>query len=224
VSRPRLLDLYCGAGGASAGYHRAGFDVEGVDLHPQPSYPWPFRQADALTVDLDGFSTIAKQSRTRYEGLEHPDLVALTRARLVATGRPYIIENVPGAPLVGAFQLCGTMFDLGADDMELRRHRIFEVSPALDLLSLPRCTHGYRPRTVGVYGHPGGSSRRDGVKFASFAQWQEAMEIDWMPVAELAESIPPAYTEWIAHLLAQGLGLDLDPRSVLAPPSTFTLW
>jgi hypothetical protein len=109
MTRPRLLDLFCGAGGAAVGYHRAGFDVVGVDLNPQPRYPYEFRQADALNYPLDGFDAIHAsppcQAFTAYRrrgngvGDGYPVLITRTRTRLAATGRPYIIENVPGAPL-----------------------------------------------------------------------------------------------------------------------------
>jgi DNA (cytosine-5)-methyltransferase 1 len=100
--KPRLLDLFCGAGGCSVGYHRAGFEVVGVDINPQPNYPYEFHQADAMTYPLDGFDAIHASPPCQahsamsvmWNAREHPDLVAATRARLVATGLPYVIENV----------------------------------------------------------------------------------------------------------------------------------
>jgi DNA (cytosine-5)-methyltransferase 1 len=230
MSRPRLLDLFCGAGGAAMGYHRAGFDVVGVDIHPQPHYPFEFHQADALTFPLDGFdaihasppcqhfSTIAKQARLRFPGrFDHPDLVAPTRDRLIAAGVPWVMENVRGAPFVSWFQLCGSSFGL-----DLRRHRIFETGGGFDPLMVPPCAHHWQtPRfisldkrrrnvspvvsvhgtgrhyalasVVGVHGHINYSGERE--------LRERAMGIDWMSPHELAESIPPAYTEWIGSQL-----------------------
>ena len=131
--KPRLLDLFCGAGGAAMGYHRAGFEVIGVDIKPQPHFPLEFHQADALEFSLEGydayhasppcqaFSTIAKQIRTMRPGkYSHPDLIAPTRDCLVATDKPYVIENVRGASLISPVQLCGSWFGL-----DLHRLRIF---------------------------------------------------------------------------------------------------
>jgi len=208
MSKPRLLDLFCGAGGASMGYHRAGFEVVGVDIKPMPRYPFEFHQADAMTFPLEGFDVIhASPPCQRYSTMtkrwarseEHPDLVGPIRSRLLATGVAYVIENVPGAPLADPLTLCGSMFDLG-----VRRHRIFETSVGM---LAPQCNHAAQGRVVGVYGHAGGTSKRDGLTFAGVAEWRRAMGIDWMTGDELAESIPPAYTEYIgkqlmAHLMA----------------------
>src|SRR5512139_314282 len=146
---PRILDLFCGAGGAAVGYHRAGFDVVGVDINPQPNYPFEFVQADALWAlqqlqvgslldyhlsDFDAihasppcqrYSTATKRNGTE---LEHPDLIGPTRELLQATGLPYVIENVVGAPLRDSILLCGSWFALGADGYRLKRHRLFETS------------------------------------------------------------------------------------------------
>src|SRR5713226_9004155 len=142
MNKPRLLDLFCGAGGAAAGYARAGFEVVGVDIRPQPRYPFAFHQADALTCSLDGFDAYHASppcqlySRTHrlWKSSVHPDLVDPLRQRLRATGKPYMLENVPGAPLPGSIVLCGTMFGLG-----VLRHRLFESNV---LLFLPGpCAH-----------------------------------------------------------------------------------
>ena len=206
VMRPRLLDLFCGAGGAAMGYHRAGFDVVGVDLAPQPHYPFEFHQADALTYPLDGFDAIHAsppcQAYTMAARLHpgtasnHPDLVDETRQRLRASGLPYVIENVPGAPLRGAMLLCGSMFGL-----RIAKHRVFEASFPLPILAPAACDHRdlYDPwhglgRTGDQHraaqGTPwtptqGGSGRAKGV------------------TGDVSNAIPPVYTEWIgAQLLA----------------------
>jgi DNA (cytosine-5)-methyltransferase 1 len=212
-----LLDLYSGAGGAAMGYIRAGFEVVGVDLRPQPHYPGSFIEGDALEVlhellrlevpiaaihaspPCQRFSTITLMHPGAAEA--HPDLVAATRAALVASGLPYVIENVPRAPLHNPVTLCGTMFGLGASGMELRRHRAIESNVAI----WPPASCHHRLPAVGVYGNPGGSSKRDRRRFGSAADWREAMGVDWMSSAELAEAIPPAYTEHIGRALMEAL-------------------
>lgn len=200
------------------GYHRAGFDVVGVDIAPQPRYPFTFVQAHALEY-LDGFTdpnhTIADAFDAihasppcqRYSFItavhgaqtvnEHPDLIQPVRSRLVATGLPFVIENVPGAPLNAWLLLCGSMFSL-----EVRRHRLFEG--AVPMMAPSTCNHS--ESAVPVYGHTGaGANRgreRERGRSNGVADWRRAMGIDWMGVDELAEAIPPAYTEWIGrHLL-----------------------
>ncbi len=236
MSRPRLLDLFCGAGGAGMGYHRAGFDVVGVDIAPQPHYPFEFHQGDAMTFPLDGFDAIHASPpcqafsplRNMWNAREHPDLIDATRQRLKAAGVPYVIENVPGAPLPDAVTLCGSVFHLGCEDAELRRHRHFEINPHPVLV--PPCQHGWKAATIGVYGHAGGYSTRTRERIAqrvigvygghrrdrrrrmetspqsfSTAQRAEAMGIDWMTGNELSQAIPPAYTEWIGERLLAAL-------------------
>lgn len=120
---------------------------------------------------------------------EHPDLIEPTRAALEKLDVPWVIENVVGAPLRDPIMLCGSMFGLGDNyGRQLQRHRAFESSQLL--FGPGPCQH--RQPTVGVYGHPGGSSERDGIVFAQFADWQVAMDIDWMNVHEISEAIPPA--------------------------------
>lgn len=214
----RLLDLFCGAGGASEGYRRAGFtEIVGVDLAPQPRYPFTFVQSDAIEYlrdhlhDFDAihasppcqrFSTMTK--RWDRSG-DHPDLVEPTRDLLQEAGVPYVIENVEGAPLLNPVRLCGSMFDLGAEVegewQQLRRHRLFEAN--VFLYPPGPCQH--RGRSIGVYGNPGGSSKRDGIRFAQGSDWKVAMGVDWMNIPELTESIPPAYTEWLGAIVAQAV-------------------
>lgn len=205
----KALDLFCCAGGATRGLQMAGFHVTGVDVRPQPRYCGDvFHQADALTFPLDGYDFIwasppcqaHTSMKTMHNAKPHLDLIPETRARLKASGIPYVIENVVGAPIDG-FTLCGTMFGLGVDDAELRRHRLFEASfPIL----APRCNHN-SGETIGVYGghvrnrrrRPGSTSR--GVADFSIKQGQAAMQIDWMTLAELSQAIPPAYAEFIGR-------------------------
>lgn len=215
-SKAKLLDLFCKAGGASVGYARAGFEVVGVDIEPQPHYPFEFHQADALTYPLEGFDAYHASppcqrysSITKQHGVEvvesHPDLIMPIRNRLVATGKDYIIENVPGAKkeLINPFMLCGTMFMLESGEYHLRRHRYFECS--FDIYFAPAsCHHIGLP--LSVYGHPGGSSCRDHVKMGYSEDWRVGMDIDWMTIEELAQAIPPAYTEYIGLHLMRHLG------------------
>lgn len=206
-SRPRLLDLFCGAGGASVGYHRAGFDVVGVDIRPQPDYPFEFHRADALEFPLDGFDAVhasppcqafsrAKHLRAAQGGkASSPDLVMPVRVRLVASWLPHVIENVPGAPIRNDVTLCGSMFGLA-----VRRHRVFEVVGTI-LDKPPACRHKEQGRPVGVYHVMGDEIPKGGRTAKSLAEGQAAMGIDWMRWQELKEAIPPAYTEWIGRRL-----------------------
>ena len=167
LTRPRLLDAFCGAGGCSMGYHRAGFDVVGVDLKPMPRYPFEFHQGDALEFIREHgheFDVIHASPpcqaftalRTMPNAKEHADLLTPARALLKQIGRPYVIENVPGAPMQDHIMLCGSMFGLGTGDAELRRHRLFEVNPPI--LLTPQCCHG--SRMIGIYGGHGRDRRR----------------------------------------------------------------
>lgn len=214
MSRPRLLDLFCCAGGAGTGYFRAGFDVVGVDIAPHPRYPFPFYQADALAFlaahgrEYDAihasppcqkFSRVSGRSRKRMTRV-YPDLIAPIRALLREIGKPYVIENVEGAPLLTPVLLCGSMFLL-----DVRRHRLFESNV---LLFAPSCNHwSQRPRfrtldsrrrgqmaaVIGVHGH---------INYAGeFPLRCAAMGIDWMTNDELSQAIPPAYTEFIGRQL-----------------------
>jgi DNA (cytosine-5)-methyltransferase 1 len=213
----RLLDLFCGAGGASSGYHRAGFDVTGVDSAPQRHYPFRFIQADALEYACEHgreFDVIhasppcqAYSAARTIRNREHPDLIAAVRAALLAAGRPFVIENVPGAPLENPLMLCGTMFGL-----RVIRHRLFEIWPEPIWFPPSPCNHNGRATSAG--------NRQPGVTngFATghsyitvvgnsylMADGRAAMGIDWMNRHELSQAIPPAYTEWIGRQLLRQL-------------------
>lgn len=222
--KPRLLDLFSGAGGAGMGYHLAGFEVVGVDNRPMPRYPFEFHQADALEFVAEHgreFAAIHASPpcqahtamKTMHNAKEHADLVPETRRLLQATGRPYVIENVVGAPIENGVTLCGSMFGLGVGDAELRRHRLFESNV---MLLAPTCRHGSRvigiygghvrnrSRTIGIYGEGVRDSRRKhdkGVDDFTVEDGRVAMGIDWMTLAELCQAIPPAFTRHIGDQL-----------------------
>jgi DNA (cytosine-5)-methyltransferase 1 len=197
--RPRLLDLFCGAGGCGVGYHRAGFDVFGVDKNAQPNYPFEFEQADAMTYPLDGFDAIhasppcqAFSNARVIHGNEHPDLLTPTRERLREVDVPWVIENVPGSPMRPDLVLCGSQFaELRNATGELRRHRWFEFWEPQLVLMQP-CQHG--ATTISVFGH-------GGHVYNGVAEWREVMGIDWMTRDELAQAIPPVYTEVVGGVL-----------------------
>lgn len=217
--KPMLLDLFCGAGGASMGYHRAGFDVVGVDSRPQPRYPFEFVQADAMQVSLNGFAFVHASppcqaySRSRHRVQTerrriHPDLIDPTRDRLIEWGGVYVIENVPEAPLRDPVILCGGAFGCRAacpDGVarQLRRHRGFESNLRIGGGSVGcHCQPGEK---IGVYGNGGswantGDPDRRGYKGCK-AESAEAMQIGWMTIAELSQAIPPAYTHYIGMQL-----------------------
>lgn len=216
----RLLDLFCCEGGAGTGYAQAGFDVVGVDIAPQPRYPFEFHQADAIEYvrdhghEFDAIHasppcqaySITKHSHDK----EHPDLLEPTREALIATGLPYIIENVVGAPLIDPVLLCGTMFNLSAIDVDgeplvLQRHRLFESN--VWLMSAGGCSHDGR-QVAGVYGggrHRNVSdrdspSRRGGYTPLGSVR-AELMDMPWATQHGLTQAIPPAYTEFLGRQL-----------------------
>lgn len=216
MRRPRLLDLFCCAGGAAMGYHRAGWDVEGVDIAPQPRYPFAFRQGDALAtlreLHMSGrlavFDAIHASPPCQgytalraVHGNEWPQLVPAVRELLDATGLPYVIENVQGSPVRRDLVLCGEMFGL-----DVIRHRYFELGG----WTAPKLAHKpHRGRVRGwrhgaYYEGPYLAVHGDGGGKGSVSEWQAAMGIDWTDDRrELAEAIPPAYTEYIGRALLQ---------------------
>ena len=208
--KPLLLDLFCGQGGASAGYVRAGFDVVGVDIAPQPHYPYTFIQADALTFPFDGFDAVHASPPCQGYSIanniwsrRHPLLIDAVRARLTQSGIPWVIENVYGARthLPASLVLCGTQFGL-----KVYRHRLFESSALLFAPGMP-CRHPAKllPGYLSIYGHGARETqtgnRGNHYRRATVAQARAAMDIDWMTQAGLSEAIPPAYTAWLGTQL-----------------------
>lgn len=218
MALPVLLDLFCGAGGAGEGYRRAGFEVVGVDMAPQPRYPFEFVQDNVLTV-LDGllsfqrwpgtklrfthihasppcqaFSDLQKQNKRTY-----PDLVAPVRDRLIELGLPYVIENVEGAPLRDPIKLCGTMFP----GLRVIRHRLFESNVPLAAPEHPKhplvFTYDKRKSHYGRLDQNTAFVQVTGGGNCSVANARAAMGIDWMTKLELNEAIPPAYTEFVGR-------------------------
>ena len=201
----KLLDLFCGAGGCAVGYYRAGFhDITGVDINNQPRYPYNFVQGDALeylaehgheydfihaSPPCQGYSKTAKLLSDN--AASYPKLIPQVRELLQATGKPYVIENVPGAPLKNPVWLTGTMFDLMTT-----KPRMFECSFDVPFMLAPmpharQVKMGRKPKAgeyIQVVGH-----------FTDTDYARKAMDIDWMNRKELAEAVPPAYTQWIAE-------------------------
>lgn len=207
----KLLDLFCGAGGAGYGYSLAGFDVVGVDLSPQPRYPFKFIQADALTFPLDGFDAVhasppcQDHSTTRDLGRGRHGtgwMLAATIGRLEAQDRPWVVENVKTAPLPWVsdlfgwhgVELCGCMFDeLRGLVYEARRFRTsFEV-PAMG-----HRAHVWPQTKMGRPPKPGECMQVTG-HFSDVPEGRKRMGICWMTQKELAQAIPPVYTRWIAE-------------------------
>ena len=219
--KAKLLDLFCGAGGAGYGYHLAGFDVVGVDIEPMRDYPFEFHQADALeylAAHGHEFDVIhASPPCQAYSAMqhihknsdEHPDLVNPVRELLIKSGKPYIIENVVGAPLRVDIMLCGTMFGL-----PIIRHRIFESNIPMPLS--PPCNHHKE-----VY-DPWHGANRTADKFRS------AMGINWVRDAgggrrkgTLGLAIPPAYTKFLGALALAHLTRLAPDKWESAPLSAF---
>jgi DNA (cytosine-5)-methyltransferase 1 len=189
--KPRLLDLFCGAGGASMGYHRAGFDVVGVDVMPQPHYPFAFVLDNALAVtEWDGFDAVhASPPCQHFSGAGtfrdyHPNHIWATRVMLFKAELPYVIENIPGAErhLIDPTRFCGSQFGL-----RIRRHRYFETNWALSGVSVG-CSH-----------------RHDDLPFKHEAEreYADAMGCEWMPAQVARQAVPPAYTELIGRRLLE---------------------
>lgn len=202
----KVLDLFCGAGGASMGYHRAGFKVTGVDIKHGKRYPFKYLRLNVMELqpsDLAEYDLIHASPPCQTHSItrnlriaqgkqtDKLDLIEPTRALLQASGKPYVIENVPGAPLFKPILLCGSAFDL-----KVRRHRLFESN--LELKGTV-CDHKKQGRPVGVYGSMRDEIPSGGKTAESIEQAREAMGIDWMIWGELVEAIPPVYTEYLGR-------------------------
>lgn len=199
----RVLDLFCGAGGAAMGLHRAWPDAEiiGVDIVKQPRYPFTFVQGDAMTYPLDGFDFIwasppcqAYTNARKIRRNKHPDLIGATRARLRSSSADWVIENVVGAPLRDPVTLCGSMFGLA-----VYRHRIFEADFRI---THDGCLHLKQQIKMGRPVKDGDIIQVVG-NFSNVDYARKAMGIDWMTRDELAQAIPPAYSEFIARQFSQ---------------------
>lgn len=209
MPRPKLLDLFCGAGGAATGYHRAGFDVTGVDINPQPRYPFRFVQADATTFPLGGFDFIWAsppcQDHMKTPHKKHGTgwMLDHVRQRLLAQGTPWVIENV-GNNIRPDITICGCQVGL-----QLRRVRFFETSwrGGVDLPP-----HKHDGPVVSVVGH--GTPTWVGVKWRerygrepNIKDYRAAMGIDWMNRGELSQAIPPAYGEVVGRAAIKSMAL-----------------
>ncbi|MCY3808465.1 MAG: DNA cytosine methyltransferase [Gemmatimonadetes bacterium] len=228
AAHPRLLDLFCGAGGTAVGYRRAGFEVVGVDSAPQPRFPYAFVQADAMQLDprfLASFDAIhASPPCQAYSDLAHrngnaddwPRLIEPVRDMLVATGKPYVIENVEGAPLRNYIVLCGTMFP----GLRVLRHRLFETNfiiPVPPHGRHPLChTRDKRKRHYGTTDEMRDYVTVTGGGNCSIAAARDAMGIDWMTKKEINEAIPPDYTEYVGRYAMMAVPTPAPPEAVSA--------
>ena len=205
----KLLDLFCGAGGASKGYAMAGFEVTGIDVKHGKRYPFKYIRGDVrdyLHADfLQQFDVIAASppcqthSATKHlrnaqgKSTSKIDMIPEVREALIASGKPYVIENVPNAPLINPIQLCGSGFGL-----KVRRHRLFESNVSIVGNT---CNHKAQGKPVGIYGSMRDEIPNGGHTAKTMAEANQAMGIDWMIWSELVESIPPSYTEFIGNQL-----------------------
>ena len=206
----KLLDLFCGVGGASVGYAEAGFEVHGVDLKHGKRYPFSYTRANVLDILKDQefinqfdvihasppcqTHSITKHLRNAQgKSTSKVDLIPETRAALIASGKPYIIENVPGSPLINPVQLCGSSFDL-----KVRRHRLFESNVPLQGSI---CDHKKQGRPIGVYGSLNDEIPQGGKTAATIDEARKAMGMDWAIWTELVEAIPPAFTKYLGEQL-----------------------
>lgn len=221
MRRPWLLDLFCGAGGAAMGFSRTGFEIIGVDNKPQPHYPFPFVQADAVAyaaANLDQFDAVhasppcqAYSDLALQSKLTYPQLIEPTRKVLEDSGVPYVIENVETAPLLNCVVLCGTQFGI-----RVLRHRKFEAGNGLTLVDLPHMrrhplvyTRDKRKAQYGKLDEMTSPVMVNGGGNCTIAAARDAMGIGWMTKDELNEAVPPVYTEWVgrqlyAYVAAQG--------------------
>jgi DNA (cytosine-5)-methyltransferase 1 len=206
----KLLDLFCGAGGASVGYHRAGFEVTGIDLKHGKRYPYQYIRGDVMDYihDVDfmrsfdvihasppcqTFSSTKHLRNAQGRTTDKQDLIEPVRSALIAASVPYVIENVMGAPLINPVTLCGSAFGL-----KVRRHRLFESS---EQLTGTTCSHNEQGRPIGIYGSMRDEIPNGGRTAKTMQEANKAMGIEWMIWGELVESIPPVYTQYIGEQL-----------------------
>lgn len=215
-ARPTALDLFCGAGGAAMGLHRAGFDVTGVDIKPQPRYPFRFVQGDALEppFDLSGFDLIwaspvckaftdGAKGLAQRTGKKHPNQIPDTRAMLESSGVPWVIENVPSAPIRADVRLHGHMFP----SLRVIRKRHFELSWREMIITPPAPKGLLRSGYICAVGNGAPTGvRRMGLPDATVEDWREALGISWMTRDELSQAIPPAYAEFIGRAALAYIG------------------
>lgn len=220
--RPILLDLFCCQGGAGKGYDLAGFTVVGVDIEPQPRYPFAFIQADALeylqhhgheydaihaSPPCQRYSALTKATKTSDN---HPDLIGPVRNLLVATNKPWVIENVPNSPLLNPIVLCGTMFP----ELRTFRHRLFESN--VPLVAPPHPPHPKGMPKTGRQPNADGWMSLAG-HFPNLPAARRAMGMEWGDTYGIAQAIPPAYTEYIGKQLIGWLhGQETKPGAPLA--------
>ena len=213
TSKLKLLDLFCGAGGASRGYADAGFEVTGIDVKHGKRYPFAYIRGDArdyLNPEfLQQFDVIAASppcqtfSATKHlrnaqgKSTSKVNMIPEVREALIASGKPYIIENVPNAPLINPVQLCGSAFGL-----KVRRHRLFESNISL---TGSWCDHKNQGKPIGIYGSMRDEIPNGGHTAKTMSEAHDAMGIDWMIWGELVESIPPAYTRYIGMQICDAI-------------------
>ena len=208
--RLKLLDLFCGAGGASAGYARAGFEVTGIDVKHGKRYPFDYIKGDvrdyldpeflqqfdviAASPPCQSFSATKHLRNAQGKSTTKTNMIPMVRDALMMANRIYVIENVPNAPLINPIQLCGSAFGL-----KVRRHRLFESNFKL---KGTECHHKQQGKPVGIYGSMRDEIPNGGHTAKTMEQANKAMGIDWMIWGELVESIPPAYTYYIGQQLS----------------------
>ena len=203
--RKKCIDLFCGAGGAAMGLHLAGFEVFGWDIQPNLSYPFDRHVGNALDADLNDFDFAwasppcqAHSALRHRTGKQYADFISATRDKLAGWGGPYIIENVPGAPLRNPIRLCGSAFGL-----QVRRHRLFESNMALFGST---CNHTSQPKPIDVSGtggpmkaprkKPNGGRSR---KPKNLAEARKIMGMPWASRREISQAIPPTYAEYLGR-------------------------
>lgn len=210
LAKPKLLEVYCSAGGSSVGYQRAGWEVDGVDIMPQRHFPFRFFKADAVEFIYEhghrydaivGGPVCKRYSKTwRIQTLDHPTQIPATRAAMVASGKPYIIENVEDAlpELLTPMLLCGQDFGL-----HTYRHRLFEsnvrlVRPGSHAPHIKPTVKMGRALRPGDYYHAVGN-------FSSVEIIRADMGVEWMNRQEIAQCIPPSYTQYLGTQLKASL-------------------